>query len=132
MKLPLLLVPVLLAASAAAFAEKPHGRWQGPISIEEAEARATERFAAIDADGDGTVTREELFSEERHKARKAEKHQRMFDRLDADDDGIVTAEEFVKRIERLARLDSNDDGEVTRDELRAGKRGKDSKRQRDG
>ena len=131
-KLHLILIPALLTASAATFGDKSDGRWQGPISIEKAQARATERFADVDANGDGKVTPDELFSEERRAARITEKQQRKFERLDADGDGAITAEEFAKRIERLAKLDQNNDGTVTRDELRAGKRGKDSKRRRDG
>ena len=132
MKAPLILIPILLAASAAAFAEKPHKRWQGPISIEEAEARAAERFGRIDADGDGRLTREELFSAERRKERVEERRERLFDRLDADGDGAVSAEEYGKRIEKLVALDNDEDGTVTREELRAAKHRKKPKRQRDG
>lgn len=132
MKAPTLLIPVLLAASAAALAEKPHKRWQGPISIEEAEARAAERFDRNDADGDGRLTREELFSEERRRERGEERRERMFDRLDADGDGTVSAKEYARRIERLVALDSDADGQVTREELRAAKQRKKPKRQRDG
>lgn len=127
-KLPLILIPALLAAGALAFAGKPQGRWHGPISIEEAKARATERFADIDTDGDGRVTQEELFSEERKAAKIAEKRQRRFDRLDADGDGAITPEEFARRVQRLEELDSNGDGEITRDEFRAGKHRWGSKR----
>ena len=132
MKTSLILIPALLAASAAAFAEKPDRRWHGPISIEEAEARAAERFSRIDADGDGTLTREELFSEERRQERVGERRQRKFERLDADGDGTVSAEEYGKRMERLLALDSDQDGQVTREELRAAKHRKKSKRQQDG
>ena len=132
MKTSLILIPVLLAASAAAFAEKPDRRWHGPISIEEAEARAAERFSRIDADGDGALTREELFSEERRKERIDERRQRKFDRLDADGDGTVSAEEYGKRIERLVALDSDEDGQVSREELRAAKHRKRPKRHQDG
>ena len=132
MKTSLILIPALLAASAAAFAEKPDRRWHGPISIEEAEARAAERFSRIDADGDGTLTREELFSEERRQERIGERRQREFERLDADGDGTVSAEEYGKRMERLLALDSDQDGQVTREELRAAKHRKKTKRQQDG
>ena len=132
MKTSLILIPVLLAASAAAFAEKPERRWHGPISIEEAEARAAERFSRIDADGDGTLSRDELFSEERRQERTDERRQRKFERLDADGDGAVSAEEYGKRMERLLALDSDEDGQVTREELRAAKHRKTTKRQQGG
>ncbi len=127
-----LLIPLILAGSAAAFADKPGKRWEGPISIEEAKAKTAEHFGRIDADGDGTLTPEELFSEESRRLREEQKRQRMFDRLDADGDGTVSMEEFHSRIDRLTRLDTNDDGQVTRDEFRAARHRNPSKRQRDG
>lgn len=132
MKTGLLLIPVMLAAGAAAFAEKPQEGRDGPISLKEAEAKAEERFAAIDADGDGGLTAAELFAAEHHADRVARMQERKFARLDRDSDGVISAEEFARRIERLAKLDSNDDGEVSREELRAGKRHKRSRWHHDG
>lgn len=132
MKASLILIPALFAASTATFAERPHGRWHAPVSIDEAEAESAERFSAIDADGDGKLTAEELFSEENRAARKAEMQQRRFDRLDADGNGLISSEEFGKRTARLAQLDTDHDGQVTHEELRAARHGKGSKRKRDG
>ena len=132
MKAPLILIPFLLAASAAAFAERADKRLEGPITIEEAEAREAERFDRLDADEDGSLTREEFFAEEGDKGRIGKRRQRVFDRLDADGDGTVSAEEYGKRIERLAALDSDGDGQLTSEELRAEMPRRKWKRQRDG
>jgi len=49
-----------IAAEPAGEPEPRAGRSPFPIDIGEAETRAAERFAAIDTDGDGKITREEL------------------------------------------------------------------------
>ena len=129
MKSNWLLIPTLLAATAAT-ADKPHDRWQAPIDIEEAQARASERFAAMDSDGDGMLTPEEhaAGADFAHRVKKMRRYH--FNRMDDDGDGSITADEFAARIEKLSQLDSNSDGTLTRDELRAGRHRLDSKQRR--
>ncbi len=55
------------------------------------EARV-QRLAAADANGDGSVTREERRAA--HQARRAGRADARFDRLDADDDGLISKAEF--------------------------------------
>lgn len=101
------------------------GKGPFPISIDEAQARHTERFSQIDADADGLVTLiefetngPEISRKQRHrmhrwmrhaennpetanamKARRAEMREavksEMFAILDADADGQISAEEFA-------------------------------------
>ena len=49
-------------------------------------------FDAIDADGDGTITKEELA-----KVVPADRVDQRFDIVDADDDGVISKEEFDNR-----------------------------------
>lgn len=88
--------------------------------------RGLRRFQAMDANGDGALTPEEVGAN----------HEAMFEMMDADDDGAVTAEEFTgfrpgagpgggrmaaqRRPARFAQLDTNGDGKLTREEFAAG------------
>ena len=79
-----------------------------------------DHFADADANGDGTITREEF----------AAARARSFDKLDRDGDGVVRKGDFSRlakfkpdAAQRLQRMidaaDSNHDGKVTRDEFAA-------------
>lgn len=57
-----------------------------------------QRLAAVDADGDGSVTREERRAAAQ--ARRAGRAEARFDRLDADNDGVISKAEFDARRER--------------------------------
>ncbi|MBQ2260072.1 MAG: EF-hand domain-containing protein [Loktanella sp.] len=55
-------------------------------------------LAAMDADGDGAVSLEEMTAYAQ--ARSAERVARMFARLDADENGMIDADEFAAAKER--------------------------------
>lgn len=80
---------VLLAVPVQADANPGHG--DGTAMRAAVEARIGARFAAMDADGDGTVTRAE--ADGYREARHAERRGRFFARLDADGNGEISAEE---------------------------------------
>src|SRR5690606_26562530 len=66
--------------------------------------RAVSRLSAMDADGDGVVSREEMRAQ--RQARMGEMRDRMFQRMDADGDGSITRAEYdashAQRAERLS------------------------------
>lgn len=80
--------------------------------------RAQARFAALDADGDGTVSRDEVL------AAAGERAQARFERMRPDEDGIVRREgrgDRGKRVaEQFSRLDTNSDGMISLEEYEAG------------
>lgn len=80
-----------------------------------------------DADKDGAVTKEELAKS--FASRGGRVSERIFAALDADKDGKISAAEWQAAGERrFARLDRNKDGDVTADDLR--RRGRRGERQR--
>jgi len=88
------------------------------ISKQELDHYLSQRFLMFDADGDGSVTREEFRStEERDKTLRRQKHEyfdRSFAKLDADSDGKLTKSELLAGAgERFTRADSNRDGRIT-------------------
>lgn len=133
MKSVLAITAVALASAATVVMAHPEGQSQrgtrferlraadtnadGLLSRAEAAAlpRLAERFDAIDANGDGQVSFDELRGS-RHKARG----ERFLKRLDADNDGKVSkTEALAKATERFERVDANKDGFITADELAA-------------
>lgn len=78
-----------------------------------------------DANKDGVVTKEELAKA--FTGRRGQISDRVFEALDADKDGKISAAEWQASGERrFARLDRNKDGAVTADEL--GRRGRQDRR----
>jgi Ca2+-binding EF-hand superfamily protein len=132
-----LLVPLIaIAVAVPVLAQIPDGRNRAqPMTKAEVEARVKERFARMDTNRDGAVTREEI--DATRAARRAELQDRRFDILDANNDGSVSRSEFDsaaaargdrraqrggKRAKRggrggpeamLARADINADGRLT-------------------
>lgn len=101
------------AATAQAQAEPQGKRGERSIDIATLQERAAERARAMDANGDGYISFEEMQA-----WREAERERRArerFARLDTDGDGRVSVEEFQAAQEkRIARLDRSGDGMVDR------------------
>lgn len=81
-----------------------------------------ERFANIDTDSNGSLTREEL--EAGHKEHKGKRGGKRFEKSDANGDGALDSSEFRGPAEAFSRLDTDSDGKLTREELKAGRKGK--------
>ena len=88
------LVPLLaIAVAVPVVAQMPQGRKAAqPMTKAEVEARVKERFARMDANRDGAVTREEI--DAARAAHRAERQDRRFDVLDADRNGVISRAEF--------------------------------------
>ena len=89
------------AMERQAHAQRVDTDGDGRISQAEFVARRVQRLTAADANGDGTVTREEL--QARGAAHRAQRAETRFARLDANSDGAVSREEFTAP--RAARAD---------------------------
>jgi Ca2+-binding EF-hand superfamily protein len=128
MKTPLIGGAALLA-SAAAFAQvapaspEPARRADRVQSRAEVQARVAEHFAKVDANRDGSITRNEADTAmqafhakfaERAKDRRDDRRDNAFERLDTDRDGAVSRSEWdagaVEREQRIASRDHNGDG----------------------
>ncbi|UFN50579.1 EF-hand domain-containing protein [Roseomonas sp. OT10] len=122
-------------------AGRPHGparlfeaadaNHDGRVTLDEAWALASARFAEADANRDGAVTPEELRDFARKQrgnrpipVRMEQRGEAMFRAIDADRDGRVTLAEFRPVAEAMFRArDRNGDGVLTREELRPQQRG---------
>jgi Ca2+-binding EF-hand superfamily protein len=89
----------------------------GAISFEELQAQrpnvTQEQFAGLDADKNGTLSREEL---------RSGMGRRIFNRLDADSSGGISFEELAQRMpqlsqERFNKLDKDGNGQLSQGEL---------------
>ena len=96
----------------------------GDISTDEFGSRRLERLREADADGDGTLTVEEITA--MMEQRRAERREaRILRRFDIDGDGTITLEEQeLQQEKRFALLDRDNDGVLQADEMpRRGMRG---------
>src|SRR5690606_32384531 len=92
------------------------------ISFEEFSAAMQNRLTGSDADGDGTLTVEEIAAQlqKEHFRRQA---QRMIQRFDTNGDGKLTTAEVESRQKKLyAVMDRDDSGVIEPDEMRRGGR----------
>jgi Ca2+-binding EF-hand superfamily protein len=124
-------------AEGEAFREARKAEWQAHRT----EWRG-ERFTALDANGDGSISRDEFMApradggeragRREHRADRREHRMerrghrmtrfgaRGFERMDADKDGRVSlAEATAARLERFDRVDADKDGTITPEERRA-------------
>ncbi|TXK65157.1 hypothetical protein FU658_03460 [Alkalisalibacterium limincola] len=77
---------------------------------------------AIDANGDGIITAEEMIAH--RDAQRLQREQRRLQRYDRSGDGVVTVEDYVAaHSDRLARMDADGDGVITREEMRESRKG---------
>jgi hypothetical protein len=97
---------------------------QGPLTRDAYLAMQKERFAAMDANHDGIVTKEELTAQiaaRMGNAPPADRIDAMFRILDTDGDGkATTAEADAAEAARFTTLDTDHDGTLTPEERRAG------------
>ena len=92
----------LIAIPALALARQGgdrQGRLDQPLTRAEVQGKIQAKFAEVDADRDGFVTREEARAraEAAHAGRREARGERraaMFDRLDADKDGFISRDEL--------------------------------------
>ncbi len=112
--------------------EKRDADGDGVLSRAEVEgSRLAERFDALDKDGDGRLTPDELSAMKGHKSKgKHGKHKDpeararwMFEKLDADRDGVLTAAEVAghRIADHFEAIDQSGDGKVTLQEAAAWK-----------
>jgi len=127
----------LAAASGAALAQGgPHGverlfqadtNNDSAVTRQEFDTNHTARFATLDTDRDGQLSREEMHAGrdqrrgERHEPTRGDHHGHPDghgpEDADANNDGAITREEFLARpSEMFARLDANSDGVISADE----------------
>jgi len=116
-----------VAITSAVYAKKGHGpraemmfermdtNGDQAVTLQEAQAFATARFARMDGNGDGVVDRAE-----RKQARQGRRAER-FTRLDTNGDGLVSKDEMTAQLgaraeRRFAKLDQNADGFISSDE----------------
>lgn len=126
---------IVLPALASAQTPPPQGRAEATRDV--AIARAADRFAQMDANHDGAVTKDELqaYMAARMAARGdgAERHgggmggiggmgAMMFDRFDTNHDGRITLDEAkADAAARFDQMDTNHDGVLSPDERAAGR-----------
>lgn len=97
----------------------------GKITKTEMQAHRTARVAMLDADSDGKISEAELVAQglQDAEARAVARAKRMIERLDSDGDGSLSAAEILTRGGDAGRLfervDADDDGGVTQDEITA-------------
>jgi len=95
----------------------------GKVTAAELTAYQTARFAKADTNNDGRLSLIEL--DAAHAGKREQRIARMIAWHDADGDGMLSAEEMPKRGPgKLMRLDRDGDGAVSLEELRAGGSGK--------
>jgi hypothetical protein len=106
----------------------------GRISLAEMQAVHAARFARLDVDRSGGLTREELrtgrqLMRAERSAVRGERQAERFSRRDVNRDGALNQAEAPKAWARLSQMDANRDARVTAEELRAGRQAKLAQRQ---
>ena len=104
----------------------------GQVQYSEFLTAGNQKFAEMDADRNGLVTKDERYAF--GKAKRAQRAQKRFAKLDANGDGFVSNQEFTtaqaqradkKEARRKKRMDANKDGVLSKGEGRPkhGRRG---------
>lgn len=123
-----LLTALLIMAAPSAYAQKDSHLFDradldrdGALSVKEFSDVRERRMAAVDADRDGGVNREEFLAAERKAAER--RRTRIFKRFDRDGDGEISRAEFAARGSRavakarrsgaFTRIDRNGDGKIS-------------------
>lgn len=112
------------APAAEPQAPMQHRMSHDPMTRADYVARATKRFARMDANGDGVVTADEMTGPRRNADQDAAKadrwKQRMMGRLDANHDGKISTEEMTTEAgTRFDTMDANHDGTLDSSERSA-------------
>ena len=100
----------------------------GSITMEELENAAAARFAAMDTDGNGGISAAELATA--HEAEMASRTAKMIERMDENGDGELQADEMKPRgrgnnAERMFdHMDENEDAAISQDEYDAAGEGR--------
>lgn len=96
----------------------------GEITVEDIEAARGNRFAEMDANGDGQVSEAEFIAHSQ--AQAAERASAMFARLDADGDGVLSRDVLEARegggrmaARMIERADTDNSGGVSAEEFEA-------------
>ena len=128
----ILLASVLIVAGASvAMAQGPRGEamtfeqldvdGSGEITAEDLTTLRNDRFAALDSDGDGAVSKDEFLAAQRLQAE--DRAERMFDRLDADGDGVLSRDVIEGRQRggggdrMISRFDEDNSGGISAEEF---------------
>ena len=136
MKTTILMATLLTSVVMTAAAAQDAGPRQGPdfatldadgngsLTIEEMQARGQARFDETDTDGDGAVSLDELTAAEQ--ARATDRAAQMLERLDKNEDGVLQAEELQPRggdmMQRMFEgMDRDDDGAISEVEFEVAK-----------
>jgi Ca2+-binding EF-hand superfamily protein len=92
----------------------------GFVDRTEWDAGQEARFKQLDANHDGKLTKEELFSQSRAASDRAlERQEAFFRRLDRDHDGVVSRDEFMAQAAKnFTRCDLDKDGRTNTAECR--------------
>lgn len=89
-----------------------------PVKVADMTIKAQERAAAMDGNGDGFVTGEEMVAY--RDQQRVDRANRRLARLDTNKDGKVSVAEISdERTAKLAKLDANSDGVIDATEFRA-------------
>jgi len=126
---------------AAAAQDRPAGRadqnGDRRISLSEMQASAAQRFARLDVNRDGGLTREERragrqVTRAARAERRAGRQTAVFARRDADGNGVLSQAEAPRRLQtHFAHFDANRDGGLSAAELQAGRQAMAAQRRAD-
>ena len=101
----------------AALFERIDANKDGRISGAEARIYQDQKFRELDADGNGTVSFEEMLAAKQ--ARLRTQTDKRFQRLDANGNGSIEPDELAAKSDRrFHRMDDDGDGALTLDEIR--------------